>query len=71
MADARKVSRYRRLGEGSSLALNLLTVAGLLALWWVATHQGWIRPLFLPKPEAVATAWWIATFPGLVRTGGR
>lgn len=56
MADARKVSRYRRLGEGSSLALNLLTVAGLLALWWVVTHQGWIRPLFLPRPEAVATA---------------
>jgi taurine transport system permease protein len=55
-ANAQKVSRYRALGEGSSLALNILTIIALFALWWVATHYNWIRPLFLPKPETVLTA---------------
>jgi taurine transport system permease protein len=48
-----KTSRYRVMGEGSSLAINLMSIAGFLALWWVATHQGWIKPLFLPKPESI------------------
>ena len=48
-----KTSRYRIMGEGSSLWLNLASGAGLVALWWVATHAGWIKPLFLPKPESV------------------
>ena len=48
-----KISRYRILGEGSSLALNGVSIAGFLALWWVSTHMGWIKPLFLPKPEAI------------------
>jgi taurine transport system permease protein len=53
MANERKVSRYRRLGEGSSIVLNLLTVVAIIALWWAATHSGWIKPLFLPRPEAI------------------
>jgi taurine transport system permease protein len=56
MANGGKVSRYRRLGEGSSIVLNLITVVALIALWWVATQSGWIKPLFLPKPEAVFAA---------------
>jgi taurine transport system permease protein len=28
-------------------------VAGLAALWWLATHLHWLPPLFLPTPEAV------------------
>ena len=48
-----KTSRYRVMGEGSSLAINMVSIAGFLALWWVATHQGWIKPLFLPKPESI------------------
>ncbi len=51
-----KTSRYRQLGEGSSLALNALSIAALLALWWGATHLGLIKPLFLPKPETIWTA---------------
>ena len=50
---ATKVSRYRVLGEGSSLGLNIVSIMGILALWWVATHGGWIKPLFLPKPESI------------------
>ena len=56
MAVAQKVSRYRQLGEGSSLAFNLLTVAALILLWWIATNLGWIKPLFLPRPEAILRA---------------
>jgi taurine transport system permease protein len=48
-----KTSRYRVLGEGSSLGYNVISVAALFALWWVATHAGWIKPLFLPKPESI------------------
>jgi taurine transport system permease protein len=48
-----RTSRYRVLGEGSSLATSLASIAALIALWWVATHAGWIKPLFLPKPEAI------------------
>ncbi len=25
-------------------------------LWWVATHFGWIKDLFLPTPEKVLTS---------------
>jgi taurine transport system permease protein len=53
MAQESKTSRYRRMGEGSSIVVNLVTVAAILALWWVATHYNWIKPLFLPKPEAI------------------
>ena len=48
-----KTSRYRILGEGSSLVLNGVSIAGFFALWWVSTHMGWIKPLFLPKPESI------------------
>jgi taurine transport system permease protein len=51
-----KTSRYRVLGEGSSLVMNALSIGGLMALWWVATHAGWIKPLFLPKPESILFA---------------
>ena len=51
-----RTSRYRVLGEGSGLGLNIISVLALLALWWIATEREWVRPLFLPKPEAV----WLA-----------
>jgi taurine transport system permease protein len=56
MAEKKKVSRYRQIGEGSGLRFTFVTVIALLALWWVATHSGWIRPLFLPKPETILIA---------------
>jgi len=51
-----RTSRYRVMGEGSSLVLSLISIAALLALWWVATHEEWIKPLFLPKPETIGIA---------------
>lgn len=55
-ADKARTSRYRVMGEGSSLTLSLVTVVLLLVLWWVATHEEWIKPLFLPKPETIGIA---------------
>lgn len=53
---AAKVSRYRILGEGSSLGLNVISIGAMIGLWWLATHAGWIKPLFLPRPEAIFSA---------------
>jgi taurine transport system permease protein len=49
----RTVTGYSIPGEGSSMLVSVITVLVLLALWWVATHLGWIRDLFLPTPEKV------------------
>ncbi len=48
-----KTSRYRVLGEGSSLGVSLVSAALMFAAWWIASHSGWIKPLFLPRPEAI------------------
>ncbi|MCC6380708.1 MAG: ABC transporter permease subunit [Burkholderiales bacterium] len=47
------VAGYSIPGQGSSTAISIVTVVVLLALWWVATHYGWIRDLFLPTPEKI------------------
>ncbi len=52
----RQVSGYSVPGEGSSTAIAVVTVVALLLLWWVATHNGWIRDLFLPTPERIITS---------------
>ena len=52
----RQVSGYSVPGEGSSTAIAVVTVVALLSLWWVATHNGWIRDLFLPTPERIITS---------------
>ncbi|CAM2148008.1 taurine ABC transporter membrane subunit [Paraburkholderia tropica] len=44
---------WRMPGEGPTAALSAASVAGLAALWWLATHLHWLPPLFLPTPEAV------------------
>ncbi len=52
----RATSRHRTLGEGSTVAISVASAAVLFAAWWIATHSGWIKPLFLPKPEAIWSA---------------
>ena len=44
---------YGQPGQGSSVAISVLTVLALFGLWWLVTRGGWIRPLFLPSPGAV------------------
>ena len=40
-------------GQGSAAIIASVTVATLLLLWFVVTNAGWIKPLFLPSPQAV------------------
>lgn len=48
-----KTSAFRELGEGSSARISVVTIVVLFALWWIVTEAGWVKPLFLPSPQAV------------------
>jgi taurine transport system permease protein len=43
-------------GEGDTLRISMATTVVVVALWWCATHFGWIKPLFLPSPAATFNA---------------
>ena len=49
-----RTSAFKVPGEGSSARISVVTIAVLLALWALVTNMGWIKPLFLPSPQAVA-----------------
>ena len=51
-------------GQGESVALSVATIALLLGLWWLATALGWVKPLFVPSPGAIA-----AKFSDILSTG--
>ena len=48
-----KTSRFTTPGEGPSTLISVVTVIGLIGLWWLASHLRWVPPLFLPTPEVV------------------
>ena len=48
-----KTSKFKVPGEGSSVGISVGTVLTLIALWFVSTNAGWVKPLFLPSPQAV------------------
>lgn len=50
------VAPYRSLRPRPVRWWSLVFVAAWLALWWLATEQRWVAPLFLPPPEAVLKA---------------
>jgi taurine transport system permease protein len=41
-------------GQGDSLLISAASGAVILAIWSLATWLGWIKPLFLPSPWAIA-----------------
>lgn len=51
-------------GEGDTRLLSLVTIAGLIFVWWLVTWMGWVQPLFVPSPGAV-----IEKFMSLVQNG--
>jgi taurine transport system permease protein len=53
-----KTSRFRVPGEGSSVRISIVTVCVLVALWFAVTNLGWVKPLFLPSPQAVFQQFW-------------
>lgn len=48
-----KTSKFKVPGEGSSAAISVATVIVLIAIWALVTNMGWVKPLFLPTPQAV------------------
>ena len=52
----RAIKGYSLPGEGPSTLISIVTVVALVVLWWVATHFGWIKDIFLPTPEKIFTS---------------
>jgi taurine transport system permease protein len=46
--------RWRWLRLRAGLAIKLFSVLAFLALWAASTELGWVSPIFLPSPAAVA-----------------
>ncbi len=40
-------------GQGSASTITTTTVVSVLLLWVLVTNMGWVKPLFLPSPQAV------------------
>lgn len=40
-------------GQGGSIWVPIASVVGILFVWWLVTTFGWVKPLFLPSPQAV------------------
>jgi taurine transport system permease protein len=40
-------------GQGDTLWLSVLSIFGIIFVWWLFTFMGWVKPLFLPSPQAV------------------
>ena len=48
-----KTSAFKVPGAGNSATISVVTVVVLLVLWFLVTNLGWVKPLFLPSPQAV------------------
>jgi taurine transport system permease protein len=48
-----KTSAFKVPGEGNSATISVITVVTLVILWFIITNMGWVKPLFLPSPQAV------------------
>lgn len=46
-----------------SWAGSVAVFLGIMALWWIASHAGWISKVFLPTPEAT----WLSLRDGWMR----
>ncbi len=47
-----KTSAFKVPGEGSSATISVVTVILILSAWTLVTNMGWIKPIFLPSPQA-------------------
>jgi taurine transport system permease protein len=46
-------SSFRVPGEGPSAHISLISILALFGLWFLVSNMGWVKPLFLPTPQAV------------------
>ena len=55
-------------GQGDALWLSVATILGLLFVWWLVTELGWVRPLFVPSPQAVVEKFYDIAVNGFTNT---
>jgi len=53
-AAAEASPRWSWLRQRAGLAIKVLSVLAFLALWTASTELGWVSPIFLPSPAAIA-----------------
>lgn len=63
-AKAEPTVKPRQRQPLGTLSISLLTLVGLLLLWWAVTTAGLIEPLFLPSPQAIARKGWVLLTQG-------
>lgn len=63
-AKAEPTVKPRQRQPLGTLSISLLTLGGLLLLWWAVTTAGLIEPLFLPSPQAIARKGWVLLTQG-------
>ena len=59
---------YGAPGDGYSGHISLATALLLIALWFLVTSMGWVRPLFLPSPFAVYDKFVVAMTEGVANS---
>ncbi len=58
------------MARTARLASALLVPLALLAAWEAVSRAGWVSPLVLPAPSAVAVRWWAYLTPAQPYAGG-
>ncbi|HET8609559.1 MAG TPA: ABC transporter permease subunit [Burkholderiales bacterium] len=59
---------YGAPGQGKSTTISIVTTIVLIAAWFVITNMGWIKPLFLPSPQAVWGKFVVAATEGVANS---
>jgi taurine transport system permease protein len=59
---------YGAPGQGRSTTISVVTTIVLIALWFLITNMGWIKPLFLPSPQAVWGKFVLAVTEGVANS---
>ena len=54
--------------SGGSSQISMVTGLVFIALWFVVTEMGWVKPLFLPSPIAVWDKFIIASTEGVANS---
>jgi taurine transport system permease protein len=59
---------YGAPGQGKSTTISVVTTVVLVAIWFLITNMGWIKPLFLPTPQAVWEKFVLAATEGVANS---
>ena len=59
---------YGAPGHGSSTMISIVTAIALILAWFVITNMGWVKPLFLPTPQAVWEKFVLASTEGVANS---